>query len=147
MPLCVCRQERVLGYFKGLTPYLLHVTPSVCIIFLVYEKVAQLMAVSKSDSAAFRLDKDLDDDKCWQLLIFFQNTMFSVGCGFISVRVGNTYIINVCYGEGWKKKPIWKRAIPFMKGAYVNVNSSLWHESKLPRSFLVICNADKFIWM
>lgn len=31
--------EGLRGFFKGLSPYLLHVTPNICIVFLVYEKV------------------------------------------------------------------------------------------------------------
>lgn len=33
------RLEGALGFFKGLTPYLCHVTPNVCIVFLIYETV------------------------------------------------------------------------------------------------------------
>ena len=33
------RKERWRGFFKGLSPYLLHVTPNICLVFLIYEKV------------------------------------------------------------------------------------------------------------
>jgi len=33
------RLEGAQGFFKGLTPYLCHVTPNVCIVFLIYETV------------------------------------------------------------------------------------------------------------
>lgn len=36
------RYEGFRGYFKGLSPYLLHVTPNICIVFLIYENVTSL---------------------------------------------------------------------------------------------------------
>lgn len=33
------RYEGIVGLYKGLVPYLCHVTPSICIIFLLYEKL------------------------------------------------------------------------------------------------------------
>lgn len=32
------KYERVRGFYKGLVPYLLHVTPNICLVMLVYEK-------------------------------------------------------------------------------------------------------------
>lgn len=32
------RYEGIRGFYKGLTPYLVHVTPNICIVFLIYEK-------------------------------------------------------------------------------------------------------------
>lgn len=34
------RHEGIRGFFKGLTPYLYHVTPNICIVFLIYETIA-----------------------------------------------------------------------------------------------------------
>ncbi|GAU87901.1 hypothetical protein RvY_00689 [Ramazzottius varieornatus] len=34
------RREKLLGFYKGLMPYLLAVTPNVCLVFLTYEKLA-----------------------------------------------------------------------------------------------------------
>jgi solute carrier family 25 folate transporter 32 len=34
------RYEGLRGFFKGLAPYMCHVTPNVCIVFLIYELVA-----------------------------------------------------------------------------------------------------------
>lgn len=31
------RYEGVKGFYKGLSPYLLHVTPNICLVFLIYE--------------------------------------------------------------------------------------------------------------
>lgn len=31
------RSEGIKGFYKGLTPYLLHVTPNICFILIVYE--------------------------------------------------------------------------------------------------------------
>ncbi|KAK2166276.1 hypothetical protein LSH36_40g10033 [Paralvinella palmiformis] len=36
------RYEGLRGLFKGLTPYLLHVTPNICIVFLIYENVTHM---------------------------------------------------------------------------------------------------------
>lgn len=33
------KNERIRGFYKGLAPYLLHVTPNICLVMLVYEKV------------------------------------------------------------------------------------------------------------
>jgi solute carrier family 25 folate transporter 32 len=44
------RYERLGGFFKGLSPYLLHVTPNICIVFLVYEKVTNYAAKQSSSS-------------------------------------------------------------------------------------------------
>ncbi|XP_013791721.2 mitochondrial folate transporter/carrier-like, partial [Limulus polyphemus] len=33
------RYERLRGFYKGLSAYLLHVTPNICIVFLMYEKI------------------------------------------------------------------------------------------------------------
>ncbi|XP_063220382.1 solute carrier family 25 member 32 [Bacillus rossius redtenbacheri] len=32
------RFEGIRGFYKGLVPYLLHVTPNICLVFLIYEK-------------------------------------------------------------------------------------------------------------
>lgn len=32
------RYERIRGFYKGLTPYLLHVTPNICLVMLIWEK-------------------------------------------------------------------------------------------------------------
>ncbi|CAH1103479.1 unnamed protein product [Psylliodes chrysocephalus] len=32
------RFERMAGFYKGLAPYLLHVTPNICLVMLIYEK-------------------------------------------------------------------------------------------------------------
>lgn len=34
------RYERMPGFYKGLVPYLAHVTPNICLVMLIYEKVA-----------------------------------------------------------------------------------------------------------
>ena len=41
------RVESWRGFFKGLSPYLLHVTPNICIVFLVYEKVTHAVAMKR----------------------------------------------------------------------------------------------------
>ncbi len=33
------RYEGVRGLYKGLTPYLAHVMPNICMVFLIYEKM------------------------------------------------------------------------------------------------------------
>jgi len=41
---CVCRTwryEGTRGFYKGLVPYLLHVTPNICLVFLIYEKFTE----------------------------------------------------------------------------------------------------------
>ena len=40
----VLRYEGVRGLYKGLTPYLCHVTPNICCVFLVYELMANRAA-------------------------------------------------------------------------------------------------------
>lgn len=32
------RYERVAGFYKGLIPYLVHVTPNICLVMLIYEQ-------------------------------------------------------------------------------------------------------------
>jgi hypothetical protein len=32
------RMEGMRGFYKGLAAYLIHVTPNICIVFLIYEK-------------------------------------------------------------------------------------------------------------
>ncbi|KYQ53417.1 Mitochondrial folate transporter/carrier [Trachymyrmex zeteki] len=34
---CTWRSEGIRGFYKGLSPYLLHVTPNICLIILIYE--------------------------------------------------------------------------------------------------------------
>ena len=34
---CLCRKESVRGFYKGFTPYMIHVTPNICMVFLLYE--------------------------------------------------------------------------------------------------------------
>ncbi|KAI2797831.1 hypothetical protein BLOT_015251 [Blomia tropicalis] len=34
------RYERIRGFYKGLAAYLLHVTPNICIVFLIYERLS-----------------------------------------------------------------------------------------------------------
>ncbi|KAM7288941.1 hypothetical protein ISCGN_029079 [Ixodes scapularis] len=34
------RYEGLRGFYKGVTAYFLHVTPNICIVFLMYEKLA-----------------------------------------------------------------------------------------------------------
>ena len=36
---CNFRVEGWRGYYKGMSPYLLHVTPNICIVFLLYETI------------------------------------------------------------------------------------------------------------
>jgi solute carrier family 25 folate transporter 32 len=33
------RYEGVRGLYKGMTPYLFHVLPNICMVFLIYEKL------------------------------------------------------------------------------------------------------------
>lgn len=33
------RYESLRGFYKGLVPYLAHVTPNICLVMLIYEKV------------------------------------------------------------------------------------------------------------
>jgi len=32
------RYEGLRGFYKGLSPYMIHVTPNICLVFLIYEK-------------------------------------------------------------------------------------------------------------
>lgn len=32
------RYERMPGFYKGLVPYLVHVTPNICLVMIIYEK-------------------------------------------------------------------------------------------------------------
>jgi hypothetical protein len=32
------RYERIHGFYKGIVPYLVHVTPNICLVMLIYEK-------------------------------------------------------------------------------------------------------------
>jgi len=34
------QKEGVAGLYKGMTPYLVHVMPNICLVFLIYEKIA-----------------------------------------------------------------------------------------------------------
>jgi len=34
------RKEGIAGLYKGITPYLVHVMPNICLVFLIYEKIA-----------------------------------------------------------------------------------------------------------
>ena len=49
------RQERLRGFFKGLSPYLLHVTPNICIVFLMYEKMTHMVEA--------RRQRDIGDEE------------------------------------------------------------------------------------
>ena len=31
------RYEHIRGFYRGLTPYMVHVTPNICLVFLIYE--------------------------------------------------------------------------------------------------------------
>lgn len=33
------RYERMRGFYKGLVPYLVHVTPNICMVMLIWEKL------------------------------------------------------------------------------------------------------------
>lgn len=45
------RYESIGGFYKGLGAYLLHVTPNVCIVFLLYENLsANPILVSEADA-------------------------------------------------------------------------------------------------
>ena len=35
------RYEGLPGFYKGLVPYMLHVVPNICIVFLIYEKLIE----------------------------------------------------------------------------------------------------------
>ncbi len=35
-----CSREGVVGLYKGMTPYLVHVMPNICLVFLIYETIA-----------------------------------------------------------------------------------------------------------
>lgn len=37
--ICGSRYEGLRGFYKGIFPYLLHVLPNICIVFLIYENV------------------------------------------------------------------------------------------------------------
>ena len=36
---CIVRYEGVSGLYKGMSPYLVHVLPNICMVFLIYEKL------------------------------------------------------------------------------------------------------------
>ena len=46
----LCRQERLFGFFKGLNAYLLHVTPNICIVFLMYEHITNHFDSQRKDT-------------------------------------------------------------------------------------------------
>ncbi|XP_055334806.1 mitochondrial folate transporter/carrier-like isoform X2 [Paramacrobiotus metropolitanus] len=50
------RKERILGFYKGLVPYLLAVTPNVCLVFLTYEKLAP----RAKEKPTLKTDKSLE---------------------------------------------------------------------------------------
>merc|ERR1719402_1944934 len=33
------KYEGIIGFYKGMCPYLVHVMPNICLVFLIYEKV------------------------------------------------------------------------------------------------------------
>lgn len=35
----VFRKEGIGGLYKGMSPYLVHVMPNICLVFLIYEKI------------------------------------------------------------------------------------------------------------
>lgn len=44
----IFRYERLGGFYKGLGAYLIHVTPNICIVFLIYEKLSPSTVLLKS---------------------------------------------------------------------------------------------------
>lgn len=48
------RIEGVKGFYKGLTAYLIHVTPNICIVFLIYEKFSPTTASQSSPRPVVR---------------------------------------------------------------------------------------------
>lgn len=53
VPFCLPgRLEGVRGFYKGVSAYLVHVTPNICIVFLLYEYVTQQARQSAATKAA-----------------------------------------------------------------------------------------------
>ena len=48
----VCRQEGARGFYKGLGPYLLHVTPNICMVFIIYERLAEWLVTSSASATS-----------------------------------------------------------------------------------------------
>lgn len=38
----IWKYERIGGFYKGLSPYLVHIMPQICLVFVLYEKIAHL---------------------------------------------------------------------------------------------------------
>ena len=51
------RYQGFSGFYRGLTPYLFHVMPNICLVFLVYETITGNM----SDDDHVDFDSSLDD--------------------------------------------------------------------------------------
>ena len=65
------RYEGMSGLYKGLVPYLVHVMPNICIVFLIYENMSKWQANVSFHTAAYCQQRILLD------LIFF---WFGVFC-------------------------------------------------------------------
>ena len=51
-PSLATRIEGLKGFYKGLTAYLIHVTPNICIVFLIYEKFNSSTPTAVAEVAA-----------------------------------------------------------------------------------------------
>lgn len=67
------RYERVRGFYKGLTPYLLHVTPNICLVMLIWEKFTN------------------NDSIWWEISIYLFLFCFFFGDRFESWEVWNGF--------------------------------------------------------
>lgn len=54
---CVCRKERLLGFFRGVVPNALKVAPSSALTFLVYEEALKYMRAANNSNNNSKSDQ------------------------------------------------------------------------------------------
>jgi len=55
--------EGMRGFYKGLAAYLIHVTPNICIVFLIYEKFSPTTQTPPATSASTIISKASSHDE------------------------------------------------------------------------------------
>ena len=74
---CLCRKESVRGFYKGFSPYMIHVTPNICIVFLLYE----LMTNTRQEpSITFKTEVAEVSDSVWVFLFALNLGFWAVFC-------------------------------------------------------------------